>query len=373
MLRADPPAPPPVIPEPSRGFLDRLKVQGWALAIIAFAALVGLLIAGRLILMSLILAAIFFSITLGVIERISRLRVGRYGLPAWLSYTIAFVLISAGLIGAAIFVASQINGFIVSMIAYSEVASRAFAQLFESMGEGRSAQILGAIRAVNISSYLWALAAQGSTLLSLAITTSMFMGFLFAEQFHFRPKLRALFSTDADAERARLMIAGIIARINRYLMVKTGVSILVGVLVYGTMSGFGLKFATMVALLSFILNYIPNLGTLIASALAILAAFIQQPGWEVMVAFSGIVATIQFLSGNILEPMLQGRSLALSTFGIVVALSFWGTVWGVLGMFLAVPINVALLVICANIAPLRPVAVLLSRDGDLSQETVEQG
>lgn len=345
-------------------------MQGWALAILAFAALVGLLVAGRLILMSLILAAIVFSLTLGVIERISRLRVGRYGLPAWVAYTIAFVLISAGLISAAIFVASQINGFIVSMIGYSEVASRAFAQLFDWMGEGRSAEILGAIRAINISSYLWALAAQGSTLLSLAITTSMFVGFLFAEQFHFRPKLRALFATEGEAERAGLMIAGIIARINRYLLVKTAVSILVGLLVYVAMRGFGLQFAVMVAMLTFILNYIPNLGTLVASALAILAAFIQQPGWEVMVAFSGIVATIQFLTGNILEPTLQGRSLALSTFGIVVALTFWGAVWGVLGMFLAVPINVALLVICANVAALRPVAVLLSRDGDLSQETV---
>lgn len=367
-----PPHPQPEAEEipPVRGIVDRLNVQIWALFIIAFASLIGLLVAGRLIIMSLLLAAIVFSLTQGVILRVSRLRVGRYGLPDWLSHTVAFVLITAGLVSAAIFVAGQINGFIVSMIAYSDAASQAIAQLFDWMGEGRSAEVLSAIRAVNISSYLWALAAQGSTLLSLAITTSMFVGFLFAEQAFFRPKLQALYHGETGAARAAAIAAAIMARINRYLMVKSTVSAGVGLLVYVTMSAFGLQFAAMVGMLSFILNYIPNLGTLVASAVAILAALIQQPGWEVMIAFSGLVAAIQFFSGNVFEPMLMGRSLALSIFGIVVGLTFWGMVWGVLGMFLAVPINVALLVIFANIRPLRPIAILLSRDGDLSQEIV---
>lgn len=350
--------------------MDRMRVQTWALFLIAFAATVGLLVAGRFILMSLVLAAIVFSLTLGVIERIARLRIGGYGLPAWLCYTAAFVLITVGLVTASIFVVSQINGLIVSMIAYSDMASQAIAQLFDWMGQGAAAEVLAAIRSVNIASYLWALAAQGSSLLSVAVMTSMFVGFLFAEHFYFRPKLRAFYATEAEADRAATIVAGIIARVNRYLLVKTGVSFVVGLIVFAAMRGFGLQFAMVVALLSFVLNYIPNLGTLVASAIAILAALIQQPGWDVMIAFSAIVGAVQFFSGNVFEPMLMGRSLALSTLGIVVALTFWGSVWGVLGMFLAVPINVALLVIFANIVPMRPLAILLSRDGDLSDVTI---
>lgn len=357
------------VPAPAIGLLDRLRIQTWALFIIAFGTLVAVLVAGRFILMSLVLAAMVFGLTLGIIERISRIRLGGYGLPRWLSYTVAFLLITVGLVGAAIFVVSQINGLIVAMVAYSEVATLAIAQLFGWIGEGATAEVLSAIRSVNIASYLWALAAQGSTLLSVAVMTSMFVGFLFAEQLHFRPKLRALYASPAGAARAERIAAGIIWRVNRYLLVKTGVSAAVGLIVFATMYGFGLQFAAVIAVLSFVLNYIPNLGTLVASALAILAAFIQQPGWEVMIAFSAIIGAVQFLSGNVFEPMLMGRSLALSTFGIVIALTFWGSVWGVMGMFLAVPINVALLVLFANIAPLRPLAVLLSRDGDLGEET----
>lgn len=355
---------------PLTGVLDRMRVQTWALFLIAFAATVGLLVAGRFILMSMVLAAIIFSLTLGVIERIARLRIGGYGLPAWLCYTAAFLLITIGLVTASIFVVSQINGLIVSMIAYSDMASQAIAQLFDWMGQGAAAEVLAAIRSVNIASYLWALAAQGSSLLSVAVMTSMFVGFLFAEHFYFRPKLRAFYATEAEADRAAAIVAGIIARVNRYLLVKTGVSLTVGLIVFVTMRGFGLQFAAVVGMLSFVLNYIPNLGTLVASAIAILAALIQQPGWEVMIAFSGIVGAVQFFSGNIFEPMLMGRSLALSTLGIVVALTFWGSVWGVVGMFLAVPINVALLVVFANIAPMRPLAILLSRDGDLSEVAI---
>lgn len=360
-------------PAPTIGLLDRLRIQTWALFIIAFGTLVAMLVAGRFILMSLVLAAMVFGLTLGIIERISRIRLGGYGLPRWLSYTVAFLLITVGLVGAAIFVVSQINGLIVAMVAYSEVATLAIAQLFGWIGEGAATEVLSAIRSVNIASYLWALAAQGSTLLSVAVMTSMFVGFLFAEQLHFRSKLRALYASPEGAERAGRIVAGIIWRVNRYLLVKTGVSAAVGVIVFATMSGFGLQFAAVIAVLSFVLNYIPNLGTLVASALAILAAFIQQPGWEVMIAFSVIIGAVQFLSGNVFEPMLMGRSLALSTLGIVIALTFWGSVWGVMGMFLAVPINVALLVLFANIAPLRPLAVLLSRDGELAEETAPAG
>lgn len=367
------PGPHPIPPARPETIMDRLRINTWALFIIAFGTLVAVLVAGRLILISLLLATIVFSLTSQVIRRIAGLRVAGYGMPGWLAYTFAFLIITMGLIGAAVVVVSQINGLVLSMVVYSEVASQAVASLFEWAGDGAVGEVLAAIRSVNIASYLWALASQASTLVSIAVMTSMFMGFMFAEQAHFRPKLRALYPDGAGAERAARIAAGIIERVNRYLLVKTGVSALVGLLVFVTMSGFGLQFAMAIAIMSFVLNYIPNLGTLVASALAILAALIQQPGWEVMIAFSTIVAAIQFTSGNILEPMLMGRSLALSTLGIVVSLTFWGLVWGVLGMFLAVPINVALLIVFANIAPLRPIAILLSRDGDLSGATEPRG
>jgi AI-2 transport protein TqsA len=76
-----------------------------------------------------------------------------------------------------------------------------------------------------------------------------------------------------------------------------------------------------------------------------------------------IAGVIQFVNGSIIDPMLMGRALRLSSFGIILSLAFWGAVWGIPGMFLSVPIMVMLLVVCSHVPNLRPFAVLLSREG----------
>jgi predicted PurR-regulated permease PerM len=77
------------------------------------------------------------------------------------------------------------------------------------------------------------------------------------------------------------------------------------------------------------------------------------------------VTAIQLIIGNFVEPALMGRSLNLSPLVIILSLTFWATVWGIVGMFLAVPIMVIVLIVCSHIPAWRPVAVLLSRDGQI--------
>ena len=76
-----------------------------------------------------------------------------------------------------------------------------------------------------------------------------------------------------------------------------------------------------------------------------------------------IAGVIQFVNGSIIDPMLMGRALRLSSFGIILSLAFWGAVWGIPGMFLSVPIMVMMLVVCSHVPDLRPIAILLSREG----------
>jgi len=81
------------------------------------------------------------------------------------------------------------------------------------------------------------------------------------------------------------------------------------------------------------------------------------------------ITAVQFAIGNVLDPMLLGQTLRLSSFGIILSLAFWGLVWGIPGTFLAVPIMVALMIVCAQIPWLRPVAIMLSREGLPDDET----
>src|SRR5690606_36279090 len=105
---------------------------------------------------------------------------------------------------------------------------------------------------------------------------------------------------------------------------------------------------------------IPSVGSIIATAIAGLLRFVLSGDVTLALIILTACTSVQFVIGNVLDPMLLGQTLRLSSFGIILSLALWGAVWGVPGMFLAVPIMVALMIVCAHIPWLRPVTVLLS-------------
>ena len=148
-------------------------------------------------------------------------------------------------------------------------------------------------------------------------------------------------------------------------------SLLTDVMVYVVAGFFQLELAAALGILTFVLNYIPNIGSIVATVLVALVTFVQlgEPGPTAAIFVT--VGLIQFLAGSVIDPMLMGRALRLSSFGIIINLAFWGAVWGVPGMFLSVPIMVAMMIICSQVPELRPIAILLSREGLPEQDTDE--
>ena len=177
---------------------------------------------------------------------------------------------------------------------------------------------------------------------------------------------------EAQADRVGRIVASIIRRVNRYLLVKTLVSLVTGVMVWAIAHLFGLDLAVSLGILTFILNYIPNIGSIVATGLVALVTYVQLADATPTLAIFVIVGAIQFINGSIIDPMLMGRALRLSSFGIIISLAFWGAVWGIPGMFLSVPIMVALMIVCSEIPALRPIAILLSREGLPEPETQAQ-
>ncbi len=149
----------------------------------------------------------------------------------------------------------------------------------------------------------------------------------------------------------------------RYFAIKLFVSALTALGSYAIMKIVGLDFAETWALLAFLLNFIPNIGSAVATILPSLVALVQfdTVGPFLIVAIG--ISAIQFCVGNFVEPPLMGRSLNLSPLVIILSLTFWAFVWGIVGMFLSVPIMVMVLIVCSHVPAWRPVAVLLSGDG----------
>jgi predicted PurR-regulated permease PerM len=126
----------------------------------------------------------------------------------------------------------------------------------------------------------------------------------------------------------------------------------------------GLDLAVMWGVLNFLLNFIPVVGNIIGIIPPTLYAIIQFDGWTMpMVVFAGF-AVLQVTNSNVVYPRLPGRGWAMPPVAIIVALLFWGWVWGIVGALLAVPLTAALIIICEHFKSTSWVATLLSRGED---------
>ena len=348
---------------PGRIAVDPGRAQTVALLVIAFAVVLFLLVQARFLLISLATAIIIFSLMSDAISAIGRMRLGPLRVPTWLATVVALILLSGILLTLSAVVLSQVNTVLLTTLSYADRSQQAIAELFGVMGEDVEAAVLASMRSVDIPAYLRTIAGQAGSLLAAAILVILFVGFLFAERLWFPLKLEALTGDPENAARVRRVINTIIHRVNRYLLVKTAVSAVTGLLVWAIAVVAGLDLAVALGVLTFLLNYIPNVGSIVATILVVLVAYVQLGELGPALAIFAATTAVQFVAGNVIDPMLMGRALQLSSFGIIISVAFWSAVWGVPGMFLSVPIMVGIMIICAEIPGLRPIAILLSRDG----------
>ncbi len=342
---------------------DTQRIRNVAQIIIAFAVVLFLLVQARFLLISLATAIILFSLTSDAINSIARVRVGPVRIPNWLASIVALALISTALLSLSAIILSQANTVLSTTLAYTDRAPQAIAAMFAWLGPDAEQAVFGSVATLDVAGYLRALAGQAGNLMQGTVLVILFVGFLFAERVWFTTKLESLFGDAAQAEKVGRIIGSIIHRVNYYLLVKTLVSVVTGLMVYAVARGFSLELAEALGILTFVLNYIPSIGSIVATVLVALVAYVQLADGPLTLAIFLIVGAIQFINGNIIDPMLMGRTLRVSSFGIIISLAFWAAVWGIPGMFLAVPIMVALMIVCSHLPGLRAVAVLLSREG----------
>ncbi len=337
----------------------RDRLQTGFLGLIAFALLMFMLAQASFILICLAIAIILFSLTSDAIQAIS----SRLKVPNWLASTLALIAITLALIWLSTTIMSQVNVVIGRAISYTESVQTALSTLTERFGPETQTRLVTALTSINLTGWLRSLAGQASSLLSGSMLVILFVGFMFAERAWFPAKVERLSRDPAQAAQVRQIITSIMRRVNRYLVVKAFVSALTAVLVWLIFILCGLELAVAVAILTFVLNFIPNVGSVIAWFITVALAFALS-GDTTLTLIVGVACLVaHFALGNVLDPMLTGQTLQLSSFGIILSLAFWGAIWGIAGMFLAVPIMVAVMIVCAHIPWLRPVAVLLSREG----------
>ena len=172
-------------------------------------------------------------------------------------------------------------------------------------------------------------------------------------------------------DAGQLLLAGSArsaAKLRRYMLVRTLMSVVTGILVWAFVSLCGLPLAMEWGVIALALNYIPFIGPLVATVLPTLFAVAQFETWQMAVLVFGCLNLIQFLVGSNLEPRIAGSVLSISPFMVLFAVFFWTFLWGIAGAFIGVPILIVVLTLCEQYPSSRWVAELFGAPAGMREQ-----
>ena len=207
--------------------------------------------------------------------------------------------------------------------------------------------------------YLRNISALAFAVSSKVVLTLVFFFFMLLEAPFMNNKIDRAFSGH-NAAKVKNIMSSVSSEISKYLGTLSLISLITGVLVWAVLEFIGVELAVGWGILAFLLNYIPTVGSIIATIPPVMMAALQfSPSYIVPVVVMFSLTAIQFGLGNFVVPKMLGDRLGISPVVILLSLLLWGTIWGVPGTILSVPIAAIIKIVCENSPALRPIAVII--------------
>ena len=347
---------------------DRFRnlVYGMALAI-----MIGwILYIGQNVFVPVIASVILTYIVVALARRMEYLPVIGKLMPGPVRFIISLVAIGFIITGFVLLIIQNINQVIALVPQYQASLLRIIQGLAVQFGFETEPtwatirrDVFGEIR---LQSLIGSTVTSISVLLGSVFVITVYTAFALAERRIFARKLSRMASDPADSALIGQIVDTINDRIGDYLAAKTFVNLVLGLISYLVMIVIGLDFAAFWGVLIAILNYIPYIGSMAGVLAPTAIAIVQFEGdWSMIAACFFGLTVCQIFVGSFLEPTLMGRSLNLSPFVILISVTAWGSIWGISGALLAVPVTAILVIIFSEFEGTRPVAILLSRSGKI--------
>lgn len=218
---------------------------------------------------------------------------------------------------------------------------------------------------LNFGGILSSIFSSVADLLGSTFIILIYFIFIFLEESNFGPKLKKIFAKEQQFKSVSEVLGRVEKAIAKYLGLKAFISLITGILSYVVLLIIGIDSPAFWAFLIFLLNFIPTIGSLVATVFPSIFCLLQfgefGPGVLVLV----LVGSVQVLVGNVLEPRLMGNSMNVSALVTILALSFWGAIWGVTGMILSIPITVIMIIVFSQFPATQAIAIMLSEKGEI--------
>jgi predicted PurR-regulated permease PerM len=276
-------------------------------------------------------------------------------------FIFSLFVVLGGIIG------SSVNGFRQALPVYEAQLSHDIDWLITWMGEHNLSISMTEVRAYFDPSKVMALVTTTlsgfSSVLGNVFLLLLTVVFMLSEGPGFAKKMHVAFDESLRAEKD---LDHFIKIVNRYMAIKTIISLVTGLIIGFFLWMLGVDFFVLWALLAFLLNYIPNIGSIIAAVPAVILTFLQL-GIGHASAVIALFVGVNMVMGNVVEPRFMGRSLGLSTLVVFLSLIFWGWLLGMVGMLLSVPLTMIFKIALENSEDGRWFAIFLSSDEEVEQ------
>lgn len=335
-----------------------------SLGLIATVVVFYVLAVGKDLLVPLVLAILIWYVLNGLSALYQRIVPGERT-PEWLTLIAAMITLGVVAFLLADLIQSNAAQVVAEAPGYQDRIQTLMDKTAALFGVEQAPTIKQMVKALDLGPWVSRFATALTSLIGNIGLIVIYVLFLLMEQNTFMHKLNALFPDQKRQQQAKSMLLQMNREIQTYLGIKTLLSLVTGLLSYLVLRVVGVDYAEFWAVSIFLLNYIPTIGSIIATLFPALLALIQ---FDTLTPFAIIVVsltTIQFVIGNLLEPRMMGNTLNISPLVVLLLLALWGSIWGVVGMFLSVPLSVIALIVLSHFTPTRPIAILLSSSGKL--------
>lgn len=349
------------------GALRSMKILNYTATLILVVLVFYLLNVGESMLLPLVIAIACWYLINILASVFGKISIGKFHFPKPICITASFLTFFLLIWALVNFLGSSFAGVMDVVPVYQEnLTSRLESLPFVNASDLEGQSLVQSITAqINLPGLATSLASSLTSILASGGAILIYIGFLFLEQGHFSRKITALVANPEKEESVNKIIHRIRDDIRKYISIKMFTSSLTGLISYSFLMFMEVDFAGVWGLLIFLLNFIPTVGSIIATIFPALIALAQSEGYGLFFPVLAGIGVTQVCIGNILEPRLMGSSFNLSPIVILLNLGLWGYIWGIPGMFLCVPFLIIFTIILSHFPQTRPIAILLSSDGRL--------
>lgn len=333
--------------------------------LLIFCLTIALLVMGEPLIIPFVFALLIWLIVRKIKQQLNRIPFVKRWFPAWVTNFILSAIIFSAFALTGRMLTTNIEHIAGSYHLYEDNLLMVTGQINKLFHIDIAGSLKDYAGSLNLSTALSAVFNSLQGILSNILMILLYLVFIFLEDSTFQLKITELFPRSERYERVMATLGRIEKSIANCIALKTFVNLLSAILAYVVLLFVGIDSPLFWAFLLFVLNFIPAIGNLIGTLFPACFALVQFGSFTPFFVILGIVGLIQFITGNVLEPKVMGNSLNISPLASILALAFWGALWGVTGMFLSVPITVIMILVFSEFPHTRPIAILLSEKGKL--------